>query len=146
MAKNTFSMSKKLKCIISSLEENGEKASMVALKSFEGEVKSRIHNQGRDSSGLSIGQYQSEYWKAKRRAAGRQIGYVDLEMTGELRRSLTTGQIRGGAVLGFDSDQEREKYEKMKALYGNVWRPSILEQRNIQERFWNEIKKGMRNC
>lgn len=139
-------MSKKLKCIIQSLEENGENASMVALKSFEGEVKRRIHNTGRRGDGMMIGRYRSAYWKAKRRAAGRQIEYVDLEMTGELRRSLTTGHIRGGAVLGFDNDQEKEKYDSMVALYGNVWRPSVLEQRNIQERFWNQIKKGMKNC
>src|SRR5690625_7751415 len=106
----------------------------------------RVVNNGMWEYVIMSGRYRITDWKAKIQAEGMQIENVELEMTGALQRSLTTGQIRGGAVLGFDSDQEKEKYDSMIALYGNVWRPSTLEQRNIQERFWNQIKKGMKNC
>lgn len=136
----------KIDCIREGLESYGEDAALVALKSYEAQVKKRIHNMGMDQTGKQIGNYKSRSWIKKRQEAGRQVGYIDLEMTGELRKGLTTGQIRGGAALGFSSNAAKEKQGWQTDRYGDLWRPTVLEQRNIQERFWNYMKRKMKSC
>jgi len=61
---------------------------LLGAKRIEGLLKRRVFNDGKDSKGDSIGQYKSKPWKKKREKEGRQIGFVDLEFTGDLRNSI----------------------------------------------------------
>ena len=82
-------------------------AALAAAKVIEAKMKRRIFNEGRAVNG-SIGKYRSRSYRAKRRAAGRQIGKKDLEFHGDLRRSIQTGKRSMGAVVGFTNDRSRK--------------------------------------
>jgi len=69
---------------------------LLAGKNLEGRMLFRIFNKGKNSDEKPIGKYKDKWWMGVRRSgkppkfpkSGRQIGYVDLEYTGELRGSI----------------------------------------------------------
>ncbi len=139
-------MSKMLECIARNVERYAQDAAFVALKSYEGDVKNRIHNKGLNSRGSQIGNYQTESWKRKRLAAGKQVRYVDLEYTGDFRLSLTTGQSKGDAVLGFDNDLSKDIYDGQTDNYGKMYRPTTIELRDLEDRFSDELNSKIGKC
>lgn len=108
------------------LKEGRAKAELAAIKTLEADMKRRVFNDGKASDGTPLGPYRSRH-RLKRQLAGRQVQYKDLEFEGDLRRSLTTGELDGHAVLGFTRDRERIIAE---AQQGNrqtgkvIWQPS----------------------
>lgn len=84
----------------------GDDVEIPALKTFEGEYKQRIFNDGGATSG-SIGRYRSASYRKKRRAAGRQIAYKDLSFYGDLLRNIQVGKHKQKNVVGFVNDKSR---------------------------------------
>lgn len=78
-----------------------------ALKTLEGQYKQRIFNKGATSSGGKIGSYKSTGHIKKRKKAGRQVGYKDLEFEGDLRRNIQVGKSQRKNVLGFVNTKSR---------------------------------------
>lgn len=89
------------------LERRAANIQLVAMKRGEAEMKLRIFDEGRSTNGASLGNYRSESHKRKRVRRGRQIASKDLELEGDLRRSITTGQQDGKAVLGITTNRQR---------------------------------------
>ncbi len=82
-------------------------------------MKQRIHNTGTSSDGSLIASKYSGAWERVRVQEGRQVGYVDLEFMGDLRKDFVMGSYLTGAALGFRTDLSRlkasgatERYEK----------------------------------
>src|SRR5690554_7435603 len=88
-----------LNCISKSLKKYSQDAALVAMTSLTADLKYRIHNEGDKTVG-AIGRYTNAWYMAQRRARGLQIGYVDLQFTGQLFQDLTYGQSQGDAVMG----------------------------------------------
>ena len=139
-------MSKLMKCIVKNIEKYAADAVFVAAKSYEADVKFRVHNQGRKSDGSSIGNYSSKPWIKTRQAEGKQIGYVDLQYTGQFRDSLTTGQIKGGAALGFTTDLSKDIKEGQEDHFGTIYRPTTIELRDMEDRFNDELMTKIKKC
>lgn len=139
-------MSKLLKCISRNIQTYAQDAAFIALKSYEGDVKFRVHNKGLNSRGSQIGNYRSGDWIQERLAAGKQVRYVDLQFSGQTRDDLTTGQSKGQAVLGFTTDRSKEIHDENTDRYGNIWRPTTIELRDYEDRFSDELNVKIAKC
>lgn len=78
-----------------------------AMKRAEGKIKQRVFNRGEATNGTPLGPYKSVQHKKLRRAKGRQTGYKDLQLDGDLFRSFVTGEIDNKAALGFSTNKQR---------------------------------------
>jgi len=88
-------------------------------KYLEGEMKQRIFNRGLASNNSAIGDYKSKFWKKKRDERGNQIGFVDLEFTGDLRNSIQVVQEgKESVVLAIISDFEFDKAKGQELIQG----------------------------
>lgn len=88
-------------------------------KYLEGEMKQRIFNRGLASNNSSIGDYKSKFWKKKRDERGNQIGYVDLEFSGDLRNSIqVVEEGKESVVLAIISDLEYNKSQGQELIQG----------------------------
>lgn len=88
-------------------------------KYLEGEMKQRIFNRGLNSNETSIGAYKSKWWKKKRGERGNQVGYVDLEFTGDLRNSIQVVQENNSeVVLAIITDLEFDKAKGQELIQG----------------------------
>ncbi len=134
-----------LDCISRNLKEYAQDASMVALVSLTADLKYRIHNEGEKTVG-KIGGYKSPYWIKERQQEGRQVGYIDLQYTGQLFYDLTYGQSRGQAVMGFRTDRSMELSLHLENRYGLIWRPNRTEIDDLVSRFKDELNERLRNC
>ena len=140
-------MSKMLDCIARNIKEYAQDAAFVALKSYEADMKFRVHNQGLNSEGNQIGNYKSKgRWKKKRETKGLQIGYVDLQYDGDFRDSLTTGQSKGQAVLGYTSDLSKKIHDGQTENFGVFSNPTTIELRDLKDRFQDELNGKIRKC
>ena len=89
---------------------------LLGAKRIEGLLKRRVFNDGKDSKGDSIGQYKSKKWKKKREEKGRQIGYIDLEFTGDLRNSIQVVSEGNDVYLAIIRDKDFSKAKGNEAL------------------------------
>lgn len=88
-------------------------------KYLEGEMKQRIFNRGLASNNSPIGDYKSKFWKKKRDERGNQIGYVDLEFSGDLRNSIqVVEEGKESVVLAIISDLEYNKSQGQELIQG----------------------------
>lgn len=78
-------------------------------KDLEGRMKQRIFNDGQASSGRAIGKYKAKSWIKKRKDDGLQVAYVDLEFTGELRKSIQVLEDGEEIVLAIINDEDYAK-------------------------------------
>jgi len=93
---------------------------IAALSSVIGLYLQRIHNKGEASDGSPIGIYESLGHIKKRQELGRQISKKDLELHGNLRRSVKIGVSEGKNVIGFDVDLSRLIAEGQEKQTGKV--------------------------
>lgn len=70
----------------------------ILLNNAGGEIRRRIFNEGGATDG-KIGQYKPKT-KLIREQKGQEVGYVNLEDTGTLRRGIQLGEDAGDKVLG----------------------------------------------
>lgn len=68
-----------------------------ALNSSMALMKRRIFNVNEDVEGKNFGKYVSKSYKKRRKAKGRQVAKKDLEMTGQLRKSIQLEKAPEGA-------------------------------------------------
>lgn len=106
-------------------------------KYLEGEMKQRIFNKGLSSTLIKIGKYKSKFWKKKREERGNQIGYVDLEFSGDLFNSIqVVEEGKESVVLAIISDLEYKKAIGQEIIQGkkiginrlSIFYPSIDEE------------------
>ncbi len=105
MARKGDSPKKDIENLTKAILRNADKIRLAALNTVKGQYTRRIFNQGQATDGSKIGNYKASSAKF-RKEVGRQTGFVDLEMTGTLRRSITVGKSRGKSVLGLASQDE----------------------------------------
>jgi hypothetical protein len=114
-----------------------------ALKRLEGDVKFRIHNEGLASDGTKIGaRYSSIYEKFKAQIVGTGNLYpINLELYGDLRKSLTTGVEGGLNVMGFQDDVNRKKAAVNETRYRkDIYKPSGSEVQDMGETLALQIR------
>lgn len=99
-----------------------ERAEVAALQVMQAEMTFRIFNDGKAADGSDIGTYRSDSHKRIRRNRGRQTSYKDLELDGDLRRSIVRGTSSGQNVIGFTDDKNRTiaEHQETPAQTGKV--------------------------
>ena len=99
------------------VKQKSDGIQIAALKSLEAEHKTRIFNEGQATTEQPIGKYSAKY-AAKRRAAGKQTAYVDLEFNSNLRRNIQVGKSQGRNVYGFLNTFQRRIAEDNQRRFG----------------------------
>lgn len=82
---------------------------VLGAKQLEGEMKTRIFNNGGASNGTKIGKYKSKSWIKARSKVGNQTGFVDLEFTGDLRNSIQVVRSGNDVFLAVTNDRDFAK-------------------------------------
>jgi len=103
-------------------------AEIAALSTLEGLIKVRVFTKGVKRAGGRIGGYKSSSYMKLRRKRSKQVGYVDLEFTGEMRLGLQKGVTEdGNNCLGFVNQRETLKAGANETRYGEVFAPNQNE-------------------
>jgi hypothetical protein len=103
-------------------------------------MKQRIHNEGKDREGNLIAAQYSSDWAKVRRDNGRQIGYVDLEFMGDLRRDFQLGVNNDEFVLGVTQDLSALKIVANETRYQKeIYVPTDGEADNLAEIYADNI-------
>ena len=104
-------------------------------------MKQRIHNEGKDRFGDLISPKYSSSWAQVRRDNGRQIGYVDLEFMGDLRRDFQLGtKANGEFVLGVTQDISALKIVANETRFQKeIYTPTNGEVDNLVEVYTDNI-------
>jgi hypothetical protein len=89
---------------------------MAALTVFA-EYSPRIFEKGIASDGTSIGEYVDGPYKKKRSELGREVGFVNLELTGTFRRDLQP-TLTGTVGFAFSNDTNLKISEGLEKRYG----------------------------
>jgi len=148
---NSFQFTELLQRISMALAPRTKEFLLLAGKDLEGRMKSRIFNKGKNSSDGSIGSYKSKWWKKirqdgkagsqKYRFSGRQIGYVDLEYSSDLRNSIQVVQDRDSTALAIIDDHNYDKAMGQELIQGRkagtakmeIFTPTKKEEKAVQE-------------
>ena len=127
---------------------SGEKLKEIqfpALKLAEGSISLRIFNEGKASDNKLIGKYNSASYKKYRKSRRRQTGYKDLELDGDLRRSLTVGTNKKDFVFGFATDRARliGGYQESQTNK-EIFNPTADEINQINKQLINSIEQCLK--
>lgn len=80
----------------------------LALNEAEGLVEERIFNKNVDITGASFGDYSKAY-KRKRKKAGLQVGVIDFQFKGDLKKDVVQNISRDGWALLLNSTLSEKK-------------------------------------
>lgn len=86
---------------------------------MEEKMKYRIFKLGENAFNSQIGDYRSSFWIKERIERGRQVEYVDLNFTGDLRQSITSIKDKDGATIQITDSKNLEKANKQERLQGD---------------------------
>jgi hypothetical protein len=92
-------------------------ASRAAALTVFADYSPRIFEKGIASDGESIGNYVEGPYKKKRAKLGREVGFVNLEFTGTLRRDLQP-TMQGTVGFGFSNETNLEISNGLEKRYG----------------------------
>jgi hypothetical protein len=95
--------------LIEGLKKGKSKYDFIFLNNAQGVLRRRVFNEGKAEDGSDIGQYSAAYM-AIRESKGQETSRVNLEDTGELRRSIQVGNSDGEIVLGIAEKQYEHGY------------------------------------
>lgn len=83
-------------------------------------------------------------YKKIRQLDGDQVAFVNLQRTGDLKRSLKVGVISGGFGVGFDNATDSKKADAMEERFGKtIWGISPEDKKAIERIVSKEIKKKL---
>lgn len=127
------------------LEECRDRLSEVALKRLLGEMLFRIHNEGRATNGGQIGNYKNASYRKFRQKLGRQTGYKDLEVFGNLRRALQVGTSGERNVIGFINNFFKKIADAQETYAGKrIYRPTQDELQAARDAFVEEYRECLK--
>lgn len=95
--------------LLSLAKLNIEAAEIAALDRSRALLVQRVFNNATATDGSIIGNYRSKQHVALRRSLGRQVSQKDLELFGDLRRSIIRGKSMGKNVIGFSTNMADRK-------------------------------------
>lgn len=128
---------KDIERIIQAVKQDADGIRTVTFNTVKGQLVRRIFNTGGASEGGKIGLYEQSTQRARKRG-GRQTAYVDLEMTGTLRRSISTGVSEGKVVLGMqDQNEPKISIENGRVKIKGTSSFSTVENAILQEKNFN---------
>lgn len=112
----------------------------VAANEVGFDLRRRIFNEGQASDGTGIGEYNYLPYREYRKKRGRQVGYVDLELDGDLRRAITTGVAGKDVVLGITNEDEAAIAAKHEERYKKaIFTPNDSEEEQGEQAFLTEL-------
>lgn len=135
---------------------------LAGVKDLEGRMKSRIFNKGLNSDNSKIGNY-SKGWafirkngkpvkgtkgKQRQKPDGLQTNYIDLEFTGDLRRSITPAKDGNDAVLYMNNDEKFEiagylEEQKKQVIFDATNKEGAAVVKYVDELIVDEFKKAL---
>jgi hypothetical protein len=114
----------RLQALAKELQNSQADILLVAAVRTNGFLKRRIFNEGLATDGAKIGEYsKTSEWIEIRQKRGRQVGYVDLQFTGELFESIQAGTRGQSATIEIKNRENQEKARKNE----NIFRKKIFE-------------------
>lgn len=153
MAKNIplDQLASKLEMAFEVLAREKDSIEIPALKECEGAMKQRIHNRGQDSDGNRIGikgknkgLYSKPYEKYKEKISGGNLYPINLQLRGDLLRSLTVGKTSETNVLEFTDELATKKVERHENSYNTeIYRPSQSEIEGVRDVYIAGFKKAL---
>lgn len=96
-------------------------------------ITNRVQNRGELAAGGKIGggRYSAGYARTRRKE-GRQTGFIDLTMTGQMLDNFTVaGDGKSGYVVGFATDREGQKADWQEAYFGKIFILSPTESKEV---------------
>ena len=127
------------------------------LEGARAEMLYRIHNEGKATDGTligvpkvaappHIGAYSQRHGR-RRAKRGRQNKIKDLQLEGDLIRSVTTGETGGVPSVGFDTSEQREIAEHQEAqTEKRIWGLTKGERATFEKQLEKILSKDLKDC
>lgn len=121
-------------------------AEVAALNYIHGRLGVRVFNAGKKADDSQIGQYKRKAYIAYRKAKNRQVAFVDLQLTGDMRRSIRVAKSDDNSnALGFISDAEAAKAAKHDAYYGPIFEANAGEIFDADASYFTVLESKVKN-
>ena len=120
---------------------------LYAVNEAYGIFMDRVFNEGKTTSGQSFGRYKTKAWKKKRREAGRQTVYKDLQMTNAFRDSIKRNLQKDHATIEFAGNEVLQKIadgQEKQIGRGPIFKFSKTEEKEVMEKVAKEASKDIR--
>ncbi len=120
---------------------------LFAINEAYGIFMVRVFNEGKTMSGQSFGRYKTKAWKKKRREAGRQTVYKDLQMKGGFRDSIKRNIKKDHATIEFAGDPVLEKIadgQEKQIGKGPIFKFSKAEKKEVIDKTVKEVMRDIR--
>lgn len=137
------------------IAQNKDYVEIPALKGMEGSIKRRIHNEGKDSNGDTIGikgkrggRYSPAYEKFKKKITGTENLYpINLQLDGDLIKGYGVGVNNGKNVIDFLDELSKKKIEKHETNYKTeIIKPSASDLEEFKMIYINRLKTVIRQA
>ena len=123
-----------------------DKIAVLSIEELDIQMQQRIFEEGVDSDGVLLknGDEYADLTKKIRLQAGRQINKIDLQFTGDMRRSIINAKSTEGQNLIFSSATQSEKREEIEDLFNqDIFSPSSQESENVLNLFQNLFNESI---
>lgn len=84
----------KIKRVIDAIDDVVTVAVADAINQLYADIEEETFVQGVDAEGKKIGTYKNSYWKTHRQATGKQVAYVDLDFSGDLKKGIQRDETK----------------------------------------------------
>lgn len=120
-----------------------DKITRIMAESTLGDMKRRIHQEGRNSAGGKIGTYSASYLKTRQKKGRTSDANVILSLTGQMENDFSIVPDEGGWGLGFKNDLNMDKHNWMEDLYSEViYALTKSEESNMVKDVQNYVNKN----
>jgi hypothetical protein len=118
-----------------------------AASTLLGNMKHRIHQEGKDSDGNQIGTYTPSYLKRRQGKPFNRTAdpNVILSLTGKMENNFIIGATANGYGLGFTNEKDFQKSQWCEETYGKpIYKPTVQEVTDVQKNVEDFVNENLR--
>lgn len=120
--------------LINAVDEIVDNAAQFHINEAHGLLLNRVFEENKNVNGENFGKYRSEAYKKYREKLGRQVNKVDLQLQGNLLKSIVTSKIDDSYAIVFSSDEQQIIGRFQDERYGETFAISDQEREELMKK------------
>lgn len=117
--------------IINSIDKVIDNVAEFHIEQAKSMLLNRVFEENKNAKGISFGKYTSQSYIEYRKKRGRQTSGVDLQLEGNLLKSIVVGKTDDGYQLFFNNDEQKKIGRYQDKRYGETFKISDSEHKEL---------------
>lgn len=117
--------------IINSIDKVIDNVAEFHIEQAKSMLLNRVFEENTNASGVSFGKYTSKSYIEYRKKRGRQTSKVDLQLEGNLLKSIVVGKTDDGYQLFFNNSEQKKIAGYQDIRYGKTFEISEAEHKEL---------------